>query len=396
MFGWGGPAILTARNKYERIEKALDVGSWLVVGATLPILLGQVFNKALVPQLLLKPNQLPAQATPLHLPWQWVDDAQRNAWQAAPKAQQEALSTALQQQGLRDLADLTPAVTQRLRALKLGVLTLDMVLMATKGQGYFWGKNWLTEKLSGKKGFSGEFNYATNDTLQRNSKAYEQDHRRRLLTSVAIGYGSALALPTLIYTLLKSPVQSGKGVVGQLKRAMHAGFNHTDGIYMSKWILSWHTLFNWNIPALLSSRDKHERRETLVKTSTALFLYTLGDDLTTGLLAKHLNRLSLKKAGVSILSSTPGLLGLPRLRPLHELLATHGPQSLPYKLGVFNFWGGVVGACAAINTVLPLLNNYYTHQQVMKEQQQATLRQQPTPPPQPLGFSPLMGRLQGA
>ncbi|MFM7468778.1 MAG: hypothetical protein ACKO37_04705 [Vampirovibrionales bacterium] len=392
IFGWGGPAILTARNKYERIEKGLDVGSWLVVGVTTPILLGQLFNRLLVPKLLLKPYNLPDTTKPLHLTWQWLDQANLKAWNQASQAERQMLSRELHHHGFHGLQALTPEITSRIRALKLGVLTMDMLLMATKGQGYYWGKNWLTEKLSGKQGFSGEFNYANNTTLEKNTATYQREHKKRLQASLWIGYGSALTLPLLIYGLLKSPVQSGKGIVGQLKRLMHAGFNHTDGIFMSKWIIAWHTMFNWNIPALLSSRDKHERRETLIKGGTTLVLYTIGDDITTGLIAKQLNRWCVKKTGQTILSDIKGPLGLPRLKPLHTLLATYGQNSLPYRLGVLNFWGGILGACAAINTLLPLVNNYYTHKKVMQEQEK-TPSFQTHPTFVPLGFQPIQGKL---
>lgn len=387
VFGWGGPAILTARNRYERIEKLLDVGSWLMVGVGTPILLGQLFNRWVVPHYLLKPFKLSNQATPLHLPWAWVDETGKKPLSQLTPHDVEILTSALKCPKKQALAALTPQMMARLRGLKLSVLTMDMLLMATKGQGYYWGKNWLTEKISGKKGFSGEFNYATEKTLSQNNKTYQAQQKRLLTASLLIGYGSALALPLMIGALLKTPVTSGKGVLGTLKNIVHTGFNHTEGIFMSKWILSWHTLFNWNIPALLSSRDKHERREALVKTSTALFLYTLGDDFMTGMFAHGFNRWSIKRSGVPILASEPGVFGLPRLRPLKELMTQYGKHSVPYRLGVLNFWVSIFGACAAINTVLPLLNNYYTRRKVIHEQQLQGLKADT------LGLKPIMKTL---
>ncbi|MEB3245175.1 MAG: hypothetical protein VKJ06_04220, partial [Vampirovibrionales bacterium] len=42
-FGWGGGSIVFARNKYERIERALDLGAWWVIGLGTPLVLEKLF-----------------------------------------------------------------------------------------------------------------------------------------------------------------------------------------------------------------------------------------------------------------------------------------------------------------------------------------------------------------
>ncbi len=103
----------------------------------------------------------------------------------------------------------------------------------------------------------------------------------------------------------------------------------------------------------------------------------------TGMFAHGFNRWSIKRSGVPI----PGVFGLPRLRPLKELMTQYGKHSVPYRLGVLNFWVSIFGACAAINTVLPLLNNDYTRRKVIHEQQLQGLKADT------LGLKPIMKTL---
>lgn len=369
VFGWGGPGILFARNLYERIERALDIGSWLVAGVMFPLLLDRFVNqvytqqlrqkypKSFLPKRVTAPNKL----SPLGMPFEWLDKTAFRK-QFGPLG---TLLSKLKTVGLKTLPiNMAKSV---LRGKIFYILLADMLLMATKGQGYYWGKNVLTEFLTGKKGFVGEFNYAQDAYLKKKSQEYEASKKKRMIASLIIGYGSAIALPLLIRGLLLSPVKTGKGLLGQAKRLIPA-FNYSNTIYMSKWVLGWHTFFNWNIPSMLSSRDSHEFRENTVRTSILLGIYMLGDDIITGMLAKGLNRYASRKAKTPILSKTKGVFGMPTLMPLEEIMKKYGKKSLAYKLGFYNFWLGIVGICVAINSLLPLLNNYYTKQKVLREQ----------------------------
>jgi hypothetical protein len=382
-FGWGGPAILEARDKYEKIENALDIGGWLVVGVTVPLL----FSKAVVPKV---SKQLQRQfkecflasgtqkATPLSMPLEalFSEEVKKRSLTSAPD---EALS----HYGLKSLS---PQLANNILKGKLFCLLLpDLFLMATKGQGYYWGKNWLTEKLSGRKGFVGEFEYAQQDYLDYQSQDYEKHKNQRMLTSFAIGFGSALTLPFLLFGLVKNRAALVRGVekatsrlpLGQSQKLAQRvdkgitgfvkSFNYKDAICMSKWVLAWHTMFNWNITSMLSSRTNDELREKTVRTSSVYALYVVGDDVITGTLARKLNTIA-EKSGQTILSAEKGLFNMPKLLPLSEILEKYTAHSTAFRLGLFNFWVGLLGATMAINASIPLLNNYFTYKKVMKDQ----------------------------
>ena len=355
VFGWGGPGILFARNLYERVEKSLDIGCWLVAGVVFPLLLDRVVNQRYTRYLL---KQFPShflnkKAVPLGMPFEWFNKAVLRKLKPGQLAHY----------GLKSIP--SKMVGAIFRAKVFYILLPDMLLMASKGQGYFWGKNVLTEHLTGKKGFVGEFNYAKDEYLQMKSKRYQETKKYRMLATMLIGYGSAIALPLLIWKFNKRP--GNKGVTGLVKKAIPA-FNYTDTIFMSKWVLTWHTLFNWNVPSVLSSRDGHEVRENLVKTSILLTIYTIGDDIISGAFSKMLNKYAIKKYKTPILAKQKGLFNMPMLMPLDQIIAKYGRKSPAYKIARLNFWVGIFGVCVAINSILPVLNNYYTRKKVLKEQ----------------------------
>lgn len=373
IFGWGGPGILFARNLYERVERSLDIGLWLVAGVIFPLTLDQLINKRQTVKL---KQRFPKaflntveKAQPIGIPFEWLNT---QSIQKIPKSK-------LAPYGLKQIPK---SMLNHIRKTKIFyILLADMLLMASKGQGYFWGKNALTEFLTGKKGFVGEFNYAKEEYLAKKAKEYESSRKKRMLASILIGYGSAIALPILIYQSVKTP--NPKGIFKAFKKIVPA-FNYNDTIYMSKWILMWHTLFNWNFASILSSRDSHEFRENAVRTFTLLGVCTIGDDILTGMIAKYLNRLSIRKYKMPILSAKKAIFGLPRLMPIPEIIKKYGVNSGAYRLARQNFWIGIVGACAAINSLLPILNNYYTKQKVLREQQTTgqLSPKQPIQPPQ--------------
>jgi hypothetical protein len=383
----GVPSIVAARNLPERAEHAIDQTNWTLLGLFTPTILKRLFPHTLVPRLLLAPLRLPQDATPLNLPWQFLDAAHHRQWQAAPPQERQALNEALQSVGLRGLQDLTPAFINRLRGLKLGVLATDMVMINATAQTFFWSRNWVTRKVTGKNGYTGEFNYADAQTLDTTAAPYYRHRLALLAGSLGVSLGSTMAITATILALLRSTKAAGPGLVGQLKQALHNGFNHEEGIYMSKWALSLSYLFNYNLPALFASRDRHERREYLIESIASQCMFTLGDDFITGGLAKHLDRISNQGAKVGILAKTPGPFNLPRLAPLHEIWKRHGTQSLPFRLASLNFWAGFIGPCAAINLAVPILNNLCTYSLVV--QAPPAYRSAQTF----LGFAPIAGQL---
>jgi hypothetical protein len=128
VLGYEPYAIGLARNKYERIEKALDFGAWVVLALALPIVSGSVINHFTRKSLLKAFPALPKTAEPLYLPFEAL-----KRFNPATKID----PTLLAQSGVKTLEGLPVALRDKVLKAKMGILLQDMTIMAAKGQGFF-------------------------------------------------------------------------------------------------------------------------------------------------------------------------------------------------------------------------------------------------------------------
>ncbi|MEB3245174.1 MAG: hypothetical protein VKJ06_04215, partial [Vampirovibrionales bacterium] len=382
-FGWGGGSIVFARNKYERIERALDLGAWWVIGLGTPLVLeklfcAKLFNPKLAkqfPQWLSTLNR--SHITPLRMPLQLLDEAN---WAGALKEtlKNPAMAHEIERWGFKSVSALKQAVASKafraaVRNGKLSLMLFDLGAMASKGQLYYWGKNWVTQKLSGQKGFVGEFNYTDEAFRKKEGTWFDKTKKVRMALSTGIGYASALAFPALMLGLLKSPVKAGaklgglKGLTAGLKKLV-PHFNYTDAVFMTRWVILWHNTFNWALPALLSARNGNELRENFVRTNLIDFFFFFGDGMLRSAGAGLLQKTKGHQLEGPLLSKTEKALGkIPVARPLGELFEQYGKHSQIYKVARGNLWASLGINAAVLSVISPLVNNWFTHHKVDQE-----------------------------
>jgi hypothetical protein len=339
IFGYTALQQALARNRFERYEELLDTASHAILGTIFPVMAAVGIRKAFARQ-----------------------------WKHRQLRANDALSL-----GFDSIAHIKPlakgALTRgqknQLQRYKLGILATELVLMASAAQLFSWGKNSLTQAITGKKAFAGTLTWQQHQSPQEKRDNVDRDkgERKRFWASLAIGYGGNLALPILLWALLKTPVRSSKKALGVAKL-----FNSHQGIFYSKYTLMWSTVFNDTISTVLSARDKHEKREYMAKYSLVNFFYFIGDDIISGLYAKRLQAHHAKALkGVPLYKK--GLWGLPQAIPLDKLYSTLSlsplkkptpAQRLAYNLSKRVFWGGLLGTTLCLGASITLANNFYT------------------------------------
>ncbi len=181
LLGYYPGALAVSRNKYERLEYGLNAALWFGLGVFAPVgverwmsrkaskKIRQQFNlpeppKPISPQkgsgffkkILFKIQQLDKHS-PLQLPF-GVLTPESNLGKYKRQIQQVAESLDMNPGNLIEKLKGAEFKKQILKG-KFRILMTDLMLFATAGQLTFWGKNWMTEKLSKRKGFSGAFNY---------------------------------------------------------------------------------------------------------------------------------------------------------------------------------------------------------------------------------------------
>lgn len=396
LLGYHPYAIGLARNNYERLERGLDIGCWILAAIGIPFILEKVFNgyvtkKMILPKFKhafkgLKGNR------PFEIPFEWLDKAGFKQRMLAFEKDPEKLRI-LNRIGIKNFKSLTPKLASAILAGKIGIMFSDYFFMALKGQGYSWGKNWVTEKLSKKKGFSGEFNYTDEAFREKKTEKYKQQQKKQLIQSLLIGFGGAFLTPLVIWKLLKNPNASSLNknsnkIITGIKKTVIPAFNPYKGVFMSRWGLLPHNIFNWNIPAILAARDKHELRELLVRAFVFDFFYFIGDDIFAGLASKvfqkkYAHLLKNIKPNGKPLQFTRKLWGIPlgvSFGDIHHMITdgnlmtlSRNQKHLIQKLGRYQFWTGILSTSLFFGVATTLLNNWYTKKRV--EAEKAALQQ---------------------
>ena len=216
--------ILIVRNQFERLEHVLSLVNYLSFCTIFPVLLGKILNNIVSPQLK-KQFKLTPSGSSLSIPFALLEP------QMVKKIRTKVLKADLAKYGLRSISQLTPKLANKIANFKIAIILVDLLLITTKGQSYNWLKNWMTEKLSGRVGYSGIFNEANEAYVKQKSDRYNHEKKKRLKLSLAIGYGSAVLLPLAVAMIFKSCSSLGKGILGKAKQFL-PWFDYTNVVYL--------------------------------------------------------------------------------------------------------------------------------------------------------------------
>ena len=356
-----------SRNKYERLEHVLSLANVWAFGIGLPILIQLAWCKKLTQQL---QNQfrLSKTAKPFEIPFEYLEHHQFKKITAGK-------NILLKPFGITGANKLNPAFQRAVLKGKIAFLLFDMLALALRGILFYYGRNWLTEKLSGKKGFSGEFKIASDAYLKQQSQGYETNKKFRQKLSILLSIAGSAAFPFILYGLLKSKQSaSTKSVIGKLK-SLVPHFNYSNVVYLSKYALMWQVFWNWNLSGFMAARDKHERREHIVKSVITDFFFFIGDDYISGGLAKWLQTKYKKQLkNIKLVESKRGLFGniqaieLSKLYNIASTLKDNQQKKILLKLGRTIFGAGLLGTSLCLGIFMTLANNWYTKQKVLQEQ----------------------------
>ncbi|MCA9842015.1 MAG: hypothetical protein KC475_07820 [Cyanobacteria bacterium HKST-UBA03] len=387
LLGYEASQVATSRNPYELVERGLHVISWIGVGILMPLLLER-FVSPRISNHLRKKFKLPqSNQSLLRIPFQLLDHNQHHRRIAHyVAAAQRRHPVALSQLSDYGLTSFKPLYNKQLLSdilmAKQGILLLDLLMLGSQGQLYAWGKNWLSKRLSGKMGYTGEFNYASDAYLRKQTKQYEAQKKARTQRSLWVGYGANIALPLLIVgpLLRNKGIKSGGIGFGKLKQLIPI-LNYTNAIFMSKWVMLWNDVFNWSFANFSAARDKHEVRERLWEHGSFYFFFYFGDVLLSGLgaqaLAKQFKAQG-RKMPLSLVKHHKVLgLRLPIATHLNSIYEAVGrqPNHWLYKAARRNFWAGLLGTSLGM-ALIKIGNNIYTYRTVQAEEQSGLANKQ--------------------
>lgn len=207
LFGFMPPNVALGRNNYERFERFLDSAVYLALGIFGPIAIEKVLNKKREKAFFENRNfahffnPTPTQfkksghqwyhrvndfisnlgrRSPLRMRWEWLRPEKVSALPA------DIVNPLIRDIGFKSKDTFyqfinTPAIKRKLLNYKTQIVWLDLALLTSANLLSMWGKNTITQVWSGKEGFAGTFNYASDNYQKENTKNYLKNKQKRLL-----------------------------------------------------------------------------------------------------------------------------------------------------------------------------------------------------------------------
>ncbi|MDJ0625962.1 MAG: hypothetical protein QNJ31_06315 [Candidatus Caenarcaniphilales bacterium] len=357
-------SLTLGRSGYYIVESVMATAFWLIVGFLLPTVLQK---KLIVPEITkyLKSKYKITNNKPIETPFAHLDKGflkkENNL-----KNLSDSLGFKGSRKKLRSLAN-------SIFKGKMFIMVLDYLFLWLCTQTFLRFRNWWTEKASGKEGYSGEFTYATEEYSKAKAEELKSSESLRHKLATVVGLLGNLSIALLCGLTLKSTSPIGKGLFGNLKKLTPA-IEYHEGIYMSKWLLMFQTIFNYNLGAIFFFiRSINEMRDSLLKMLTFDFLFYIGDDLFGGIAAnyfekKHKNKLQ----GIQL--TQEGFAGFKTAKPLHKIVKeiqqkqlSSSVKEIAEKLARTNFRIGIGVSAFLLGLMVTTINVLSTKAAIKKE-----------------------------
>ncbi len=367
-----GVNLLVGRGIFPSLERFGDIAAWAVFGILMPLLVikhglvapGSPFTKGL------KRLFSFSNASPLKTSFSMLNED----FLHGGVANQQKLMKHL---GLTDKSKLLP-LAREIRKGKMFAILVDMLGLASFSASFFPLRNWLTQVLSGKKGFSGEFNYANDDYIKKKSSEFEKNEKQRHLLGIISGYVGNLAVTALTWFTLNS---KGNDMFKSLRRFIPA-LDYHQGIFMSPLLLFMHILGNYNMKSIFFfSRDKNEMIEEGVRSLVFDFVSFLGDGIVSGLCGQYFQKKHAAELGGAKLTK-PWILGIERAKPIQDIQAEFAGNLKKLEIGEkcarTSFRAGLLTASVVLGVSLTFIRAALTRLNIASENGQKKSPENPT------------------
>lgn len=257
-------------------------------------------------------------------------------------------------------------VRKRLINAKNAVLCSDLLITGFTLGGLGFLNNYITEKKTGKTGFSAELKMADPKLIEERAKNYTKTKRKRMALFAAEVLAISGAIP---FALKKGLTSNGTSKFSQFMQKHAKLFDYNKGIYMSRLALFVGIIMNWS-GLEISARNKTEAKDWAIRNSITVPVFFGGDLLLGSVFANLSDRIF--KTRLTEKSEKQNLFRkiFPKTKSLEEInrLAHAGKMTLKEKrLAHGIYWGNMALVSAALAFTVPYLCNKMIKSDVQKE-----------------------------
>lgn len=237
------------------------------------------------------------------------------------------------------------------------VLGTDLMMVAGSFGHIGFFNAWQTKKKTGQNGFAAELKMANKDVIENRAEKYKKTERLRYAAFLTGLAGLTIALPAAIKHGLTSQKTSKLSTF--IKK--HADkFNYKDAIFMSRLPMAL-SFLTAHFGIFMASRNSTERKDNLIRSSSTLSIFFLGDLLLASILGrisdKYLKTDLVKRNGENKIVNKI----LPPIKELKDLKTTSSLKSVKIAKGIFwlNF--------AILSALMGFITPYFINKLIKKE-----------------------------
>lgn len=237
------------------------------------------------------------------------------------------------------------------------VLGSDLMLIAGSFGHIGFFNAWQTKKKTGQNGYSAELKMADKEVIEKRAEKYKKTEKLRYGAFLTALIGLTIAMPMAI----KRGLTAQKvGKFNNFIKKLGEKFDYKDAIFMSRLPMAL-SFLTAHFGIFMASRNSTERKDNLIRSSSTLSIFFLGDIL----LASILGRISDKYLKTDLIKRNGGNKFLNKILPptkeLKELKAASSPKSVKMAKGIF--WLNFTVLSALMGFITP----YFINKLIKKE-----------------------------
>lgn len=237
------------------------------------------------------------------------------------------------------------------------VLGTDLMLIAGSFGHIGFFNAWQTKQKTGQNGYSAELKMADKEIIEKRAEKYKKNEKFRYAAFLTALAGLTVAMP---FVIKKGLTDFKTGKFSDFVKK-HAGkFDYKDAIFMSRLPMAL-SFLTAHFGIFMASRNGTERKDNVIRSSSTLSIFFLGDIL----LASILGRVSDKYLKTNLIKKDleNNLLNkiLPPVKDLAELKAVNSQKNVKVAKGIFwlNF--------AALSALMGVITPYFINKLIKKE-----------------------------
>lgn len=287
-------------------------------------------------------------------------------WQAIKLSNKYLTSAEKTKKGLEDLSkelkiDFKPLIEKvggdydklrsKISTAKNIVLGTDLMMVSGSFGHIGFFNAWQTKKKTGQNGYSAELKMADKEVIEKRAEKYKKTEGLRY-GAFLTGIGAlTVAMPAAIKHGLTAKNTDG---LGEWLKKYGEKFDYKDAIFMSRVPMAL-SFLTAHFGIFMASRNSTERKDNLIRSSSTLSIFFLGDILLASVLGrlsdKYLKTNLIKRKGENkVLDKI-----LPPIKDLKELKTSNSPKEIKIAKGIF--WANFVILSALMGIITPFFIN---------------------------------------